>query len=340
MQRRLLLTAGLMLIPLALASACGSGSKPKTGGAPAAVSPRPLTKLTVSQVGITGNFLPAWYAKDKGLFEKNGLDVDFVSITGSAGLPALLSGQTQIAYIGGTEVLDGALGGADPVAFMNLTGKQIYTLEVAPEIKAVQDLKGKKIGVSSFGSTSDTATRQMLQLQGLDPNKDVTLVAAGTVPNRTAAMISGAIQGDLTDAPDSFDLERKGFHPLIDLSDLNLPIPLTSFAAKKSYIDAHRDVIQKFTDSMVQATAQSKNDKPSSVAILKKYFKSDDDELMSRTYDHILKTRADPPVVTADQFSSIVDQIAQKNPKARDYDISKAMDPSFVKSAVDRGLAK
>jgi len=331
----------LSMLVLASGAACRSSSGPKAGATqPAPATARPLTKVTVSQVGVVAGFLPAWYAKDKGLFEKNGLDVQFVSITGSAGLPALLSGETQFGFLGGTEVLDGAVGGADPVSFLNVTQRQNYVIEVPASIKAIPDLKGKKVGVSSFGSTSDTAARQALQAEGLDPNKDVTIVAVGDVPTRTTAMLTGAIQADLTTAPDSFNLEAKGFHPLIDLSDLPLPVPVTSYAAKRSYMDAHHDVVQAFTDAMVEAVAQEAKDRDFSVATLMKYFNSTDKDTMTKTYEFVLKTQPGPPDVTVEQFKGVLDQVSQKNAKAASFDLSKVVDESFIKSSIARGLAK
>jgi ABC-type nitrate/sulfonate/bicarbonate transport system substrate-binding protein len=326
---------------LAGSMACRSGPGPSAVANPTATaSARPLTKVTVSQVGVVAGFLPAWYAKDKGLFAKNGLDVQFVSITGSAGLGALLSGETQFAFLGGTEVLNGAIGGADPVSFLNVTQKQNYVIETPASIKTVQDLKGKKVGVSSFGSTSDTAARQALQAEGLDPSKDVTIVAVGDVPTRTTAMLTGAIQADLTTAPDSFNLEAKGFHPLIDLSELPLPVPVTSYAAKRSYMDQHHDIVQAFTDSMVEAVAQEAKDPDFSVATLMKYFNSTDKDTMTKTYEFVLKTQPGPPDVTVEQFKGVVDQVAQTNAKANGFDLSKVVDQSFIKSSIARGLAK
>jgi len=341
MGRSVLVPVFLSLMVLASGPACRSISGPSAASKPtAAATARPLTKVTLSQVGVVAGFLPAWYAKDKGLFAKNGLDVQFVSITGSAGLPALLSGETQFAFLGGTEVLNGAIGGADPVSFLNVTQKQNYVIEVPASIRTIQDLKGKKVGVSSFGSTSDTAARQALQLEGLDPNKDVTMIAVGDVPTRTAGMISGAIQADLTTAPDSFNLEAKGFHALIDLSELNLPVPVTSYAAKRSYIDAHHDVIQAFTDSMVEAVAQEAKDRDFAVATLMKYFNSTDKDTMTKTYEFVLKTQPGPPDVTVEQFKGVVDQVSQTNTKATSFDLTKVVDESFIKSSISRGLAK
>src|SRR5579863_3399738 len=134
---RSVLVCVVSLLALACGVACRSQSSPSAAQPTAAASARALTKVTVSQVGLVAGFMPAWYAKDKGLFAKNGLDVQFVSITGNAGLPALLAGETQFAFLGGTEVLDGALGGADPVSFMNVTQKQVYVIEVPAEIKTI-----------------------------------------------------------------------------------------------------------------------------------------------------------------------------------------------------------
>jgi hypothetical protein len=100
-------------------------------------------------------------------------------------------------------------------------------------------------------------------------------------------------------------------------------------------------VIQKYIDAVVEGTARAKNDKPFAMSVLKKYFKSDDDRAMSATYDFFaLDVSPSIPNITLDQFKTSIDELGKSDPKVKDYDVSKAIDNSFVKSAADRGLDK
>lgn len=338
----------LLCILAALGVACRPASTPQNSAASTTPSPArstaapsgPITKLTVSYSNLGPSVLPLWVAKDGGIFTKNGLDVTLQFITGSASLPALTSGQVQIAFMGGTEVLNGGLGGADLVAFMNESTKPPYFFSTSSAINAVADLKGKKMGVSSFGSTSDTTTREALQAEGIDPSQ-VTFVAVGSPPARAAALVSGAIQGALTSPPDSYEMEAKGVKNLFDVSTLNLPQEVIAYAAQRSYLDAHKDVIQKFTDSIIEAEVKEKNDKPFTVEELGKNLKGHNSDVLSKTYDYFVGGLIDlPPDITVAQFKGTVDQVSKKNPKAQSFDLTKVVDDSFVKSAVAQGLAK
>lgn len=342
MHRRLLVC--LFCIFAALGAACrpaATSQTPASSTNSVGTPSGPATKLTVAYSNLTPTVLPLWVAKDDGIFAKNGLDVSLQFITGSASLPALTSGKVQIAFLGGTEVLNGAVAGADLVAFMNESTKPPYYFSTSHDINSIADLKGKKMGVSSFGSTSDTTTREALQAQGIDPSQ-VTFVAVGSPPARAAALVSGAIQGALTTPPDSFELESKGVKNLFNVSTLNLPQEIIAYAADGSYINAHKEIIQKFTDSIIQAEVREKNDKSFAVEEIGKYMTGHSNDVLSKTYDYFVNGGLIdlPPDITAAQYKGTVDEVGQKNPSVKSFDLTKIIDDSFVKSAVARGLAK
>ncbi len=324
------------LLAVLLLSACGpTGSS--SGSSPSATP----VKLTASYSEPIPDELALWIAKDAGYLEKRGLDVDLLLIESSKGIPALLSGQTQIAVIGGSAVLAAAVGGADLVVVGVLAPVYPYQFMVPASIKAADDLKGKKVGVSSLASSSDTATRVVLRKLGLEPDKDVTVVAVGSTPNRIAAMVSGAIQGSVNQPPDSLIMESKGFHVLFDLAKLKLPSAQTTIVVKRSYAIEHRDVVQKFVDAIVQSIARDRQDKAFAVGTLKKWLKSDDDKTMNTTYDvYVNNILPSVPYPEADQFADALAVLAQRNEKAKGFDVSKILDASFVQSAESRRLTK
>jgi ABC-type nitrate/sulfonate/bicarbonate transport system substrate-binding protein len=254
---------------------------------------------------------------------------------------ALLSGQIQFAHAGGSEALSATANGADLVVVAMLAPVYPYVFEVTPDIKSVNDLIGKTIGVATIGGSADVATRVVLRQNGLDPTKDVTIVATGSAQNRTAALMSGAIQGGMAGGPpDTLALEANGLHPLFDLAALKLPAANTSVIAQRSWVNGHRDVVQRYVDGLVEATTYLRGDKPGTVAVLKKYYKSDDDSAMGATYDfHVGEVLAALPLPKPEQFSDAIDQLSQSNPRVNDVDLGKLLDPTFVQDAADRGLA-
>jgi NitT/TauT family transport system substrate-binding protein len=337
-------TIGISFALAVIAAACGG-----TGGGPAAapsasaggtVAPAPV-HLEVSYSNIIGDELPLWATKEGGFFEKNGLDVNLTNIASAQGVPAVLAGQVTFAQVGGSETLSAVAGGADLVVVAQLAGVYPFVLEVSQEIKTMADLKGKKIGVSNFGSSSDIATRVALKKMGLDAEKDVTIVPVGSAAQRTAALLAGAIQGGVSQPPDSLTLEAKGFHVLYDLASQHLPSANTSVIVRRSYITSNKDVVQRYVDSLVLGIKKLKADKAFGITVLKKYFQSTDDQAMGATYDFYAQlVTATQPFAKPEMFADSQTTLGASNAAVKSFDVSKMLDSSFVQSAIDRGLDK
>ena len=297
--------------------------------------------INVGFSNVAGGELPLWAAADEGYFSRHGLSVNVQLISGGANtVAALLSGQLQIADAGGSEALSAVANGADLVVVATQAPVYPYILEVTQDINSPADLVGKKVGVATFGGSADVATRVVLRQAGIDPEKDVTLIATGSAANRTAALLSGAIQAGMAGGPpDTLELEAQGLHPLFDLAALKLPAANTTVIAKRDWVNANHAAVQRYIDALVEATAHVKQDKPGSIDVLKKYFKSDDNDAMEATYD-FNANEVNPllPYPMPDQFADSVAQLSLSNPRIADVDLASLLDPSFVQSAADRGL--
>jgi len=329
-----------------VASACGGqAAAPNTGApsvAPATATPRPSpVKLVISYSNPIADFLPLWIAADDGTFAANGIEAEFQAIASAQGVAALVAGQTQVAAIGGSEILSAAAGGADLAVLANLVPVYPHLFEAAPDIKTADDLKGKRVGVSSIGSSSDIATRVLLRRIGIDPDKDVTIVAVGSTDTRTAALLSGAIQAAVTLVPDTLLVEDKGFKPLYDLGALKLPASQTVIAVTRSFLGSRRDVAQRVIDSVVTGTAHLRRDRALAIATLKKWLKSNDDRAMAAAYDkYALPVIPVLPFPTVEQFKDSQNALGAKNAQVLSYELSKLLEPALVQSAADRGADK
>jgi NitT/TauT family transport system substrate-binding protein len=183
-------------------------------------------KLSVASGAIGGGQLPLFVPEAAGLFKKHGLDVDLVFIEGgSRSVTALVSGQTPI--IGGNPSAIALVGsrGSDVVMIASMTNTLPYFMVARPEIKTKEDLKGKRVAVSRFGSASDFVTRMALGGLGLVPDKDVAIVQVGAVPTRFAALESGTIHGTVLTPPANLLAKRKGFTILVNVAALGLKTP-------------------------------------------------------------------------------------------------------------------
>ncbi len=342
----------LALIPMIaiVAAACGGAvtapsatpavsAAPSAAPATATAKPAP-TKLVVGFSEQYQGALPMWYAAEKGIFAKNGLDVELQYTASSTGVAALISGKTQLFQGGGSETLSADVQGGSLVVVGNIVPIYPYVFMVPASIKTVADLKGKKVGASKEGSTSDIATRAGLMKEGLDPDKDVTMVYVGSSSARTAALFSGAIEGGLDQPPGSLQLQAKGLHVLFNEVDQKLPVVNNGIVVDRSYLTAHRDVIQRYVDSIVQAIAALRKDKEGGAAVLTKQMKITDPQIAAATYDFSMKIFPDYPHITKEAFGDAVKVLSKKTPKVADFDLTKIIDDSLIKSASDRGLAK
>jgi NitT/TauT family transport system substrate-binding protein len=330
------------------AAAQASTAPAPATAAPAATTPTaapaasaPAVALHVSYSNLIADNLPEWQAFESGIFKRNGLDVKLDNIASSTGIPAVISGETQIAHLGGSETLSAAAGGADLV-IVAITGPVYPFVFMAPaSITSTDQLRGKKIGVSNIGSSSDIATRVMLTKVGLDPEKDVTIVPVGSLQNRMAALLSGAIDGGVAQPPDQLALEDKGFHVLYDLAAQKLPSVGDCIVVNRGWMNAHKDVLQTYIDSIVESIAFSKKNKDATLPVLGKYLQNDDRRALGVTYDFFVgSVTPDYPVVKQDLFGDAIEQLSAQNDKIKSFNVTSILDNEFVQSAVDRKVGQ
>jgi NitT/TauT family transport system substrate-binding protein len=330
----------------ASAKPAGSGNastKPAGSGSSAASAAAggSLTKITASWSALIPAVLPVWVALEGGYYKQNGLDVDLQYIESSKGIPAMVSGQVQVSDVGGSETMAAVAGGADLITIGGNAPVWPFILQVPASIKTAEDLKGKKVGVSNFGSSSDIATRVALRHLKLEPDKDVAVIAVGSASNRIAALQSGAIQAGVSYPPESLRLEADGFHTLEDLAAEKLPGNTASTVVPRAFLNSNRAIVQKYEDSIVMAIARLKKDKAFTVNVLKKYFKSDDTHAMEVAYDYFAKSVIPSlPYPTPEQYADAKEVLGVKNDAVKNFDVTKMLERSFVDSAAQRGLDK
>jgi NitT/TauT family transport system substrate-binding protein len=343
-------TLAVLVASLAiLATACGGGAAPIStptatptlAAASPTTTPRPCcTKVISAYSNISADDWIPWYAFEKGIFKDNGLEVDLQSINGGTQTSAaLISGGIQIGQFGGSEALSANAGGADVVIVANLAPVYPYKLYVQKGITSIQGLRGKKVGVSNAGGSSDIATRAALKAAGLDPDKDVNIIPVGSHANRTAALLAGTIDAGVDDPPEDLELVKAGLTPLIDLAGQKLPAANTGVIMQRTYLNANKATVQAYVDSLVIARLKMKSDKAGAVAVLGKYFKLDNQDALNSAYDFFMNEVTVPylfPEVI--QFKDAVEILSKTNDKIKNVDIAKMLDRSFMQSAQERKL--
>lgn len=338
----------LIVVGTLLLAACGGATTPPTSSAAqsAGTSATALTPIAVkaAYTNLTGDSLPIWVAMDAGIFTKNGLTVDLQSIDGGkTGMAALLAGGVELISVGGAEALSATAGGAKITVTAILTPVFPYLFMAAPEIKTAQDLKGKKVGISSVGGSADIATRKALKALGLDPERDnITIVPLSSHAQRTAALFSGAIQAAVDDPPNTAELVDRGFHSLYDLAGQKLATAQTGIVVQSTFLTSKRDAMQRWIDSVVEANAYMKKNKAQTVTIMKKYFGAKPD---AKGFEEAVdfyggEALAALPYPKPELFAAAQETLSATNPAVKNIDVKTIVDESFVKSAADRGVDK
>ena len=187
----------LLLVVLVVFTSCGPGLAQE------------LTKVRLVHVAFAANQAPAWVAREAGYFEAQGLDVEIIRIGGSSTVvQGMVAGEIDLAHVGASAVIEASLAGADLAILAATVKLPLFRLMANPALKSPSDLKGKKVGVTRFGATSDFLVRWALTNKwGLAPDRDVPLIQVGGMPEPAAK--AGAIDAAILSTPTIF--ERKSW---------------------------------------------------------------------------------------------------------------------------------
>jgi len=244
-----------------------------------------LTRLKTSYSALTANMAAYWLAKDAKIFEKHGLNVDVVLIeSGVTTVQALTAGETQIAMGGGTVAVSSNLAGSDIISIASIESRLPYALLAQKEIKSIDQLKGKRLAVSRFGSASDLAARLILQRYGLTPDKDVTLLQTGGTSTRLSALSKRSIDCTVL-TPEFFNVGKKaGFTILVDPTQYDIPFPQLEVITSRAFLKAQPDLATRYLRAIIEGIHMVKNNPEPSIRTLAKYLKIDDREALEDVY--------------------------------------------------------
>ena len=286
------------------------------------------TKVLVSAPSKSLTWFPAALAKEKGFYREESLEVDFVIMNPRLALQALVSG--DVAYttaLGST--MRAAFRGLPVRVVLTICEKPHFALIARPQITSVAGLKGKLLGISSFGASSDTMARAVLLQHKLTPNQDVKILAVGGGLNRLAALKSGAIDATLIEAPYNVMLEQEGFSRLLFVGDL-IPSPLAGFGTTLEHIRSQPEEIRRIVRATLRAVQFAKANREESVKSIAKWTDLSL-SLAQGSYDLAVDTWAATGVPRAEALSTAMEEIKTELKLDQPPDPSRAFDWSFVK---------
>jgi NitT/TauT family transport system substrate-binding protein len=293
---------------------------------------QPVEKIIIAYSAISPFQVIVKVAEDSGIFSKNGLETKLVFIEGgSRGAQALLAGEVPFVVADGASAVTSRLAGADTTMLIGVVNTFPYTLISAPEIKEVNDLKGKKVAISRFGSATDVATRFALRKVGLNADRDVTMLQIGAQNARFAALRAGSVQAAVITPPFTLTARKLGYKSLLNMVELNLPTPQSAVLSTDSVIRRNPDLAAKVVKSFVDAIHFYRTQKKESIRILKKFLGYTSDEEVEEAYNEAgLKLVSPKPYPTREGIQLILQTLEEKDPKARNRRAEEFINISFL----------
>ncbi|MBI4526652.1 MAG: ABC transporter substrate-binding protein [Deltaproteobacteria bacterium] len=296
-------------------------------------------KLLVPYPALGGTSLALWITHDAGLFRKYGLDVDLVFMGGGGRtVRVLLAGQSRIASVDPTALVQAAAGGVDVVMVSAMTGTLPYLLVTRPEIQTKEDLKGKKIAVSGFGGASDFVTRLVLEGLGLSPDRDVVIMQVGDVPTRLMALESKTVHATVLVPPAHLLAKRKGLSVLVDIAGLGIKIPNSTIGTTRAHLSSHRDVVRKFLMAFLEGIKVLKSDAAFSINVLSKYSRTTDRDSLSAAYEIYAKIHPERPYVDPPSINKIIDFFSKRRPEIANLKPDEMIDMSLLREIDQSGF--
>src|SRR5882724_12646530 len=276
-----------------------------------------LPKVRAAYTSIGIQFDPVYIMKELDLPRKYGLDVDvlFVPVSSRA-IQAALAGEIQFITSGGVANINANVTGADFVGLTATLSTFVFKIIASPELKKPEQLRGKKVGISRLGGASDFSIRYALTRWGLVPDKDVAIIQVGGEQEEFLALQNKAIDAAVLSEPFATLAQRAGSTVLADLSQLGVPYSMHGFGARKSFIQANRDLVIRFMKAYLEGIYVFKTKKNVALNVLKKYTRLDDLSLVQVAYDEMsqrLIRRVPHP--DREGIQTIIDQLAKTRPQ-------------------------
>ena len=298
-----------------------------------------MPRVMSGYAAVSGPHAVLWVARDAGLFEKNGLRADVTYIrSGSTMGQTLVAGEIQMAQMGGPAMLAAGVAGMDVTyVAVALNTTPIVIMGTATKI---EELKGKAIGITRYGSNTDISARFAIRKAGLQPEKDVALVQLEDYPGIMGGIASGRIAAGALADPFTEHAKKLGYKEIADIAALGLEFPFVGIAAKKSYIKDNSDIVQRFVRAYIEAIAIYKNDPQLAMKVTSKYTGIKDPAILASTISFYAPKLQRVPYPTVGGLRFVLEQVGVRDPRAKNYAPESFMDIRFVKQLEDSGFIK
>ena len=294
-----------------------------------------LKKIRFSMTSIAITDLQFKIAQLKGFYREEGLEVETILIRGAVGLQALIGGSVDYSSAAGALIAAGARGAAVRLVLI-VNSKPQFDLVAQPQIKSIQQLKGKLIGISSRGGAVDLLTQLILTQNGLTPNKDATLLVIGSPEELAMALRTGRIAACLLTPPRQLILYREGFNKLAYSGDYLSTYPTGGIGATEEKIRTNPSEVLAFVRASLKGLHFYTQNRAESIEIISSYLGIKDRSLAAEVYDLHLSRLGTIGVQDEAWMRGAIDFTKKSLGVTKEIPTSQVFDFSFVEKALGR----
>ena len=275
--------------------------------------------------------LPTWVAQDGGYFAREGVPAELIYIRGGPQtMSALISGEVPFAQIYGGALIAAALTGADVVIIAGIINEPFFSIVTSKGIDKPEDLRGKKIGISTFGSATDFALRLALKKWNIKADSEVSILQMRGVPEILPAMAAGALHGGVMSPPTNMIAIRAGYKELAFLPQIGVAFQHTSLATSRKSLERNRPTALKVMRAYRGAIERIKADRAFTMKTLGKYMNTLDNVVLEYSYNTGEPLFRPIPYPTMEGIQAALDFLADKEPKAKQVQPRDFVDTSLL----------
>lgn len=302
-------------------------------------SPGRAQKVVVGWSAVSALNSPYWVMKEAGFFKQEGLDADLIFIATSTTMAqSMLAGEVAVSSANSQVVADIGLQGGDLVAMGSVINVVAFYVMSAPEVKSVRDLKGKAVGVTRFGASTDFGMRMLLAKYGLEPVRDVPIMQIGGMPELAAALSKRSIYAAPMSFPMGYVAQQAGMKILASLATEDIPFMHVGITTTRKFMRERRAQAKAVLRAYGRAVHFMHTQKEDYKKIIARYSKIQDPGMLEGSVQYAHDFVEKVPLVKSRAFQVTLEEIAKKNPKAKQVKAEQFYDNGLVQELVDEGF--
>ena len=304
--------------------------------APGSLHAQELKRIRIGYPSLSFRQSNVWVAKEMGLFKKYGLDVEPIFLRGGQiATQALAGGDPPIVNIG--TVVQANLTGFSLVLVAAVETSYDQIVFARPGITRLEQLKGKKFGISGFGAATHYATLILMKHLNFDP-KDLTLLPTGPDAERLAAMVTGKIDATFFTSSSAAPARKSGLVELLQIGDLGVEVQGNGFATSRAYVQSNRDVVKNALRGFVEAIYYIYANKKDAQKVFAKYMRTNDPDVLEDSYKGYITSIPKKPYPTLKGIQFMLDMLAEKMPQAKNARPEQFVDLSLLQDLEKEGF--